>query len=123
MSQRFRTQFNPDYIQDKGEINTNPSKTVPDQSISLRKLLDNHTRGVPSHAIHREAMYTDSEIPDIQDLNDVKVWRDKIHAEMQTIENVAKKEHETAKEARNKKAVETAKKEMKEAEASEKTEK
>lgn len=39
----FRTQYN--YQVSEGVINTEPSMTVPDQSLSLRELLVNYTRG------------------------------------------------------------------------------
>lgn len=40
---RTSATYNP--LENWGEVNTKPSETIPDQTIPLRKLLENYTRG------------------------------------------------------------------------------
>lgn len=82
----FRTQFDPNYEPTTGEINNKPSMTVPDQNLSIRQLLINHSRGVPSGENMREGVYTDMEVPNFKDLNDVKEYAESLEARKADIE-------------------------------------
>lgn len=45
---KFKTPWNKsEFPVDKGEVNTQPSQTVPDQTLSLKELLDRYARGLP----------------------------------------------------------------------------
>ena len=44
---RVKNSLNYDYEQQEGEINTLPSMTIPDQTMSIRKIVDRYTRGLP----------------------------------------------------------------------------
>lgn len=46
---KVRTWLNsPTWLpQEQGEINTRPSITIPDQSMTVREILDRHSRGIP----------------------------------------------------------------------------
>lgn len=45
---KFRTNYNkPAELEPKGEFNLLPSLAVPDQALSLRKLLQDYTNGIP----------------------------------------------------------------------------
>lgn len=60
---KFRHQFQKDYLgvyaMNKGEINDMEPLVVPDDSLSLRQLMINHTRGIPSPGgSYREGIYT-----------------------------------------------------------------
>lgn len=66
---KFRRQFDSKY---KGttqkESSTMPSKTVPDQNISVKELLLRHTRNAPLEVRKRSGVYTeDTLIPRFQD--------------------------------------------------------
>jgi len=93
-----------EYPGELGSINSQPSKTVPDQNISLQQLLLNHTRGNHSTSNYHEGIYSGTEIPVIEDLNDVAEYREKNKLEQERLEQEAKKEHENAKEKREAKA-------------------
>lgn len=50
---------------DKGEVNNKPSMTVPDQSMSLRELLDRFARGLPTGGQKTEIWHgEDEDMPD-----------------------------------------------------------
>lgn len=42
-----KNSLNYDYTQLKGEINDLPSLTIPDQTMSIRTIVDRYTRGLP----------------------------------------------------------------------------
>lgn len=44
---QVRTNQNAKYFQDPGELNALPSMTVPDQSLSVREILQRHASGYP----------------------------------------------------------------------------
>ena len=69
---KFRTQFDDSYQGSPGSKQSSDSQTVPDMGISLRQLLINHSRGLPSNVFMREGHYFDTEIPQIDDLTDIR---------------------------------------------------
>lgn len=76
---RYRRQFDPDYRGCKGEVNTGPSMTEPDQTLSLQTLLINHTRSVPSDVNIHEGTFTEEQIaPDFQDLTDAEIMKEEL---------------------------------------------
>ena len=74
---RIRRQFDPTYKGCKGEKNSMESMTQPDQSLTIKQLLLNHTRNIASDINVREEHYfEDTEIPRIDDLNDIAEYRE-----------------------------------------------
>lgn len=74
---KFQRQYDKSYkgarAEGTGEINTGKSMTVPDQAIPIKKLLENHTRGIPSNVTHYEPLYFEGEVPDMaQDISEIK---------------------------------------------------
>lgn len=78
---KFRTQFNEDYKGAPGSEQSPESQTVPDMGLTLRELLINHTRGLPSGITFNEGHYFDSEIPIIEDLTDLQDRRRELEME------------------------------------------
>lgn len=71
---KFRTQFNYENHDTSGEVNTGKSMTVPDMAMSLRQLLDHHTRGMAMGHDLGEGEYFEDEVvprPDESDLIDI----------------------------------------------------
>ncbi len=93
----FRHQFSASYRGSKGEVNTSPSLTVPDQAIPLRTLLANHSRGINTPVNHLEGEYFNGDVPDIQDLNELKDLRDELKITEKELLNNIKTEQQTAK--------------------------
>lgn len=89
---KIKRQYDPSYkggSQVNGETSDQPSKTLPDQTISLRKLLQNHTRGIPSPGMKQlQGQYFETEIPVINDLVDIQEYREELKAK----EELLKKE-------------------------------
>lgn len=74
-----------DYKQVKGEVNTLPSKTIPDQSMTIKQILERHSRGLPMLG-QKVPMYDDTEEltvdPRTMDLTDVQEELDNIAGRM-----------------------------------------
>jgi hypothetical protein len=101
----IKTQFNSEY-QPKGKSMDTTQHTVPDQHMSVRQLLANHSRGLPIHAQTNEGHYFGTEIPIITDLTDLGDLRDKLKENEAHVDNLITEDYSKAK---TKKASEDAK--------------
>ena len=69
-------QFQDKRTASKPEINSGEQMTKPEQHLSIRQLLYNHSRGIPSDTKHYEAQYFEGElIPKIHDLTDLDEYK------------------------------------------------
>jgi hypothetical protein len=68
---KVRTPFNFDYgIDAKAEVNDLPSLTVPDQTMSVKEILERYARGLPLGAGERVPMYDEEDdLPDPRTLD------------------------------------------------------
>lgn len=44
---KVKNSLNYDYTEQQGEVNSLPSMTIPDQTMSIRTIVDRYTRGLP----------------------------------------------------------------------------
>lgn len=94
---KFRRNFTQ--LESKPEINGKPSKTIPDMTLSMRQLLDNHTRGVASAVKHYDGQYfEDQEIPIFDDLTDALEYRKEIDLQVKELEKRIKADKKAAAE-------------------------
>ena len=89
---KLRKQFN--YYDMPGETNNSPSLTVPDQTLGIKELLNNHTRGISSNVKMYEGQYFDTEIPQIDDLTDLDAFREDIKAREKALKAKIKEEND-----------------------------
>lgn len=70
-NRRIRTSFNPPHA--TPEVNSGISMTIPDDHLTIRQLLDKHSRGeaINQHIYDQDA-YFGTEIPVVQDLTDLE---------------------------------------------------
>ena len=71
IQRRIRVQFDINYSPSKGKIIGGDSETIPDMNLTVRQLLENHTRGKTGEVEVRQPVYFEREIPTINDLTDV----------------------------------------------------
>lgn len=121
---RIRKQFSETPYIFKGEINTKPSLTVPDLTLTIKQLLTNHSRGISSDVNHNDPLYFDTEIPIIDDITDLDAFRQDIKAREKALSLKIKQENEQLKAEQQKKYIDhlTALKEEKEKQTLEKSE-
>lgn len=108
---RFRVQFDFDIPKDEfrysGKKMDAKSETVPDMNLTVRQLLQNHSRGTDSKVTMKEPFYFETEVPTIQDLTDVKRYKDMLEARLRETNSFIEQEKKEA--AEKKKAEEAAK--------------
>ena len=91
---RIKKQFQTDPYYMPGETNTQPSLTVPDQTLGIKELLRNHTRGISSNVKIYEGQFFDTEIPIIDDLTDLDAYREDIKAREKALKAKIKEEND-----------------------------
>lgn len=88
---RFRLQFDFDYKGTEGRKMDPESETQPDMSLTVRQLLQNHTRGIDSNVQMKEPLYFEVPVPVVTDITDVYEYRaalqERIKATNEFIEN------------------------------------
>ena len=78
---KFRRNFDPTYKGCKGHIIEGKSETVPDEGLTVKELMERHTRGIGSPI--REGLYLDEyglEVPRITDLTDIQEMRERLRS-------------------------------------------
>lgn len=107
---KFKTQFTKGYKGSAGESNFGVSQTVPDQTIPLRKLLDNHSRGIPSPgATMYEPQYFNTEVPRMDmDINELQEMRLNLEEEERAIKQQIEAEKAAKEAAREQKKLKEA---------------
>lgn len=107
----FRTQYNFELGESQTDLTliTEPSATIPDQSLSIRELYERYSRGLPLSEVDRHGFYDDSEDPDPDsydhrydpdyDLSDLDNDRIENHNKITRLNNsltdLKKRKHET----------------------------
>lgn len=59
----------------KGKIMSDEINTIPDQTKTIRELLDNHSRGIPLGVNEQKGEYFDTPIPVFTDLTDIMEYK------------------------------------------------
>lgn len=74
---KFKRQFDPKYKPYLGIKNTQKSKTIPDQALTVRQVLDRMAKGVDMQDLEKTGSYTeDYEIPQFNDISDFDRWKE-----------------------------------------------
>ena len=68
------------------------SLTVPDQNMSIRTLLDRHSRGIPLGASENKGEYFDTEIPRFDDLTEIVEYKKMLAKKHKELDLQAKSE-------------------------------
>lgn len=83
---KFRHQFSnpPVYT---GKEMSQEKVTTPDQTLTIRQIMTNHTRGVGVDNIVGQGEYFDTEIPIFEDLSDVMDYKNSLDERKQELDN------------------------------------
>ena len=82
----------------KGKKMDQTVNTVPDQNLSIRQLLDRHSRGLPLGASQNHGEYFDTEIPRFDDLVDMMEHKKNLVQEHKDLTKQIEKEQKAQKE-------------------------
>ena len=94
---RFRTHFDP-----KPPVLPKYDKeslTQPDMSLTVRQIMNNHTRGHGLGVKTREGIYSESEIPVFEDISDMQNHLEYLKEQEEILQREIKEEQKKAKEA------------------------
>lgn len=80
-----KTFYSSGYKKDMGK-----SMTVPDQNLTIKELLDRHSRGVPLGAPQLKGEYFDTEIPKFDDLTDALEYKKDLEKKKAKLEELLK---------------------------------
>jgi hypothetical protein len=102
----FYTQFTntPNF---KGKKMDDEVHTIPDQTMGIRQLLDNHSRGIPLGVNTRVGEYFDTEIPRFDDLTDMLEYKRQLMEKNKELNKLIREEKKEALEKLKKIPVET----------------
>lgn len=83
---RIRFQFDIGYNGSPGKIMDDHSDTIPDLNLTVRQLLENHTRGKDSDVEVRQPLYLEFPVPVLNDLTDVDNYKEVVQEQLNRIE-------------------------------------
>lgn len=99
-SKTIRRAYDPNYNGSKGEVNSLPSRTQPDMSLTIPELMRNHTRQLSSDIHINEGEFFDEEIPRFDDITEKIAYKDQLKADLKETEAKAKSENATNRKKR-----------------------
>lgn len=82
---RYRVQFDIGYSGSPGKSMDPDSDTIPDLNLTVRQLLENHTRGKGNDVEVRQPLYMEFPIPDLKDMTDVEEYKAKVQEQLERI--------------------------------------
>lgn len=97
-----KTQYNAESFQAYYEVNVLPSQTVPDQTMSLRILLERHAKGLPVTGNNAEPLYYgDEQMPDLNrmDISEIHDLKNAVKADIEQKKLALHQQQQAAKEA------------------------
>lgn len=95
---KLRKQFTAGYEGTSGPSPDSTLMTQPDMTMSIRDLLDRHSRGLPLTTNQRTGEYFDTEIPRFYDLTDMLKYKQELMDRNKSINNLIKDEKKAAKQ-------------------------
>lgn len=102
-ARRIRVQFDIGYDGNPGKIMNGDSDTMPDMSLTVRQLLENHTRGKNSEVEVRQPLYFESEIPNLRDLTDIDQYKQRLQEQLADVNQfIAEEQQQKQDEAEQK---------------------
>jgi len=84
---KIKNSLNAETFEKKREVFTKPSKTVPDQSLSIQEILKRYARGLPLSDTRTPLYEGEDEMPDIEklDLAEREMLADQYRQELEEI--------------------------------------
>lgn len=85
---KFKTQFNAHEFPSDAELNTKPSLTVPDQSMTIAEIMRRFAQGLPMEGQKVPVYNGDTEVPDFRkmDLVDIQELRERNEENIKNIQ-------------------------------------
>lgn len=110
---RFKRQFNPKYKGEPRDQKWPTSITQPDQNLTVKTLMERHTKGIGTGVAERQEIYLQDEegngmeVPRIQDFTELQDRRAELQQQLEEVNKRVAEEKEALR--RNREATEKAK--------------
>lgn len=94
---KFRRQYDPSYKGSPSKIEFGPSLTEPDLNLSVKQLMERHTRGVGPYVEPKNEYYEEDiggEIPVIRDFVDIEDYKEELKEKAKSLEAKLQKERD-----------------------------
>lgn len=97
---RFKNSYTAKEVIVRGDINRLPSSTEPDQTLSIKQLIERHAKGINVGIREYEPYYTDLDLPNLEhmDFSELAEYRDYLSNERYRLEERLKQEKQDAKD-------------------------
>lgn len=89
---KIKVQFDITYKGSDGKVMDGESETMPDMHLTVRQLLENHSRGMDSKVNIRQPLYFDMEIPTINDITDVDAYKAALEKKLAAVNEFVEQE-------------------------------
>lgn len=108
---RFSVQFDIFYGGSPGKNMDPESLTVPDMNLTIRQLMENHTRGKGNTVAVKQPVYFDYTIPQIKDITDIHEFKKQLEDQLNNVEEFIQNDLKKGADKKEKEAAEKAEKE------------
>jgi len=98
---KIQKQFTDNY-KNEGKKMDQTIHTQPDMTMSIRDLLDRHSRGLPLTTNERQGEYFDTEIPRFDDITDMLLYKQELMDKNKSINKLIKDEKKAAQQQKEK---------------------
>lgn len=91
---KFKRQYQKDYKGVLYDNDSGKSKTQPSMSLTVRDLMERHTRGLETNEKVRDGIFLEEgqEVPNIQDMNDIQEMKEALQEKYNEINKKVKDE-------------------------------
>jgi len=96
---RIQVQFDIEYGGTPGKTIVGKSETVPDLNLTVRQLLQNHSRGIGSDVKVSEPIYFEQEIPNVIDMTDIDLMKQSLERRLEEVNAYIEEEKQAKLEA------------------------
>ena len=97
---RFRVQFDVGYRGTPGKVMDQEGHTIPDMNLTVRQLMENHTRGIDDSMHAKQPLYFEHIIPRIEDITDVQKYKEYLEAEAEKVNEFIQQDLQNAEAKR-----------------------
>ena len=99
---RFSIQFDIEYGGDPGKKMDDKNLTTPDMNLTVRQLLENHTRGFDQNGNPitgvQQPLYFETYVPNMADMTDVDEYKKSLLTHLEEVDEFIKQEQDEAKQ-------------------------
>lgn len=116
---KFKTPYNATEFKTQREVNLLPSLTIPDQTFTIKEILDRFARGLAFNGAKVPVYHGEEELPDTRrmDLADIEQYKESLQLEIEGLQSKLREKAPSPEEVQEAKVVKTTTKKKPKAQA------